>query len=207
MRVRPQHKKLSVYGHILIYKCHKFTRAFPFLHKVSSWQSVMFKIQNERRRVHARRQTEHCREGDNRLFSAKISIVLKYLLLKVNLRFKSQPAVRIFYESRNFKGITACNCLNINKRRSITAFYRIKKWQQDVTVIKVNVFLQNITHLLINSEFVLLFVFIIFIIISIFRFKRFKLYSLYTMLNKFIKTNLCKVFNTLCKVCATAALN
>ncbi len=25
--------------------------------------------------------------------------------------------------------------------------------------------------------------------------KRFKLYSLYTMLNKFIKTNVCKVFN------------
>ncbi len=26
------------------------------------------------------------------------------------------------------------------------------------------------------------------------------------MLNKFIKTHLCKVFNKLCKVCATAAL-
>ncbi len=72
-----------------------------------------------------RRNTE--RETNNRLFSAKISIVLKYLLLKVNLRFKSQHVVRIFYDSRNFKGITACNCLNINMRRSITAFYRIKK--------------------------------------------------------------------------------
>ncbi len=28
-----------------------------------------------------------------------------------------------------------------------------------------------------------------------------------TVLNKFIKTHLCKVFNKLCKVCATAALN
>ncbi len=27
MRVRPQCKKRSVYGHILIYKCHEFTRA------------------------------------------------------------------------------------------------------------------------------------------------------------------------------------
>ncbi len=47
--------------------------------------------------------------------SANISIALNYLLLKVNLRFKSQHAVCIFYESRNFKGITACNCLNINE--------------------------------------------------------------------------------------------
>ncbi len=46
--------------------------------------------------------------------SANISIALNDLLLKVNLRFKSQHAVCIFYESRNFKGITACNCLNIN---------------------------------------------------------------------------------------------
>ncbi len=67
----------------------------------------------------------------------QISIVLNYLLLKANLRFKNQHAVWIFYESRNFKGITACNCLNINMRCSITAFYRIKKWH--VTVLKVNV--------------------------------------------------------------------
>ncbi len=34
-------QKLSVYGHILICKCHKFTRALPFLHKSPSWQSVL----------------------------------------------------------------------------------------------------------------------------------------------------------------------
>ncbi len=97
-----------------------------------------------RARASDRRNTVE-RETFNRLFSAKISIVLKYLLLKVNLRFKSQHAVWIFYESRNFKGITACNCLNINMRCFIGAFYRIKEWQWDVTVIKVNVFLLNIT--------------------------------------------------------------
>ncbi len=37
-----------------------------------------------------------------------------------------------------------------------------------MTVIKVNVFLQNIPHLLVNTEFVFLLVFIIFIIILIF---------------------------------------
>ncbi len=110
MRVRPQCKKLSVYGHILIYKCHKFTRAFPFLHKGPSWQAVLVlntewaPVRRARARASDRRNTE--RETINKLFSAKISIVLKYLLLKVNLRFKSQHAVQIFYESRNFKGIT-----------------------------------------------------------------------------------------------------
>ncbi len=74
---------------------------------------VKFKIPNERR-AHAsdRRKTE--RETINRLFNANISIVLKYRLLNVKLRFKSQHAVRKFYESMNFKAITACNCLNIN---------------------------------------------------------------------------------------------
>ncbi len=156
-----------------------------------------------RARASDRRNTVE-RETFNRLFSAKISIVLKYLLLKVNLRFKSQHAVWIFYESRNFKGITACNCLNINMRCFIGAFYRIKEWQWDVTVIKVNVFLLNITHLLVNTEFVFYSSFIIFIIIYIFNRD---LNYIHLMLNKFIKTNLCKVFNTLCKVCATAALN
>ncbi len=133
MSVHPRRKKLSVYGHILIYKCHKFTQAFPFLHKGLSWQSVLsLKYRMSAGAVGAcarLRQTNTERETINRLFSAKISIVLKYLLLKVNLRFKSQHAVRVFYESRNFKGITACNCLNINMSHSITAFYRIKKWQ------------------------------------------------------------------------------
>ncbi len=56
----------------------------------------------------------------------KTFIVLKYLLLKVKLRIKSQHAVRVFYESMNFKEITACNCLNINIRRFIAAaLYRI----------------------------------------------------------------------------------
>ncbi len=41
------------------------------------------------------------RETIKRLFSAKISIVLNYLLLKFKLRLKSQCAVRVFYESRN----------------------------------------------------------------------------------------------------------
>ncbi len=52
------------------------------------------------------------------------------------------------------------------------------------------VFLQNIPHLLVNTESLLSFTFL----------KR--------DLN-YIKcfTNLCKVFNKLCKVCATAALN
>ncbi len=54
-------QKLSVYGHILIYKCHRLTRAFPFLHKGSSWQSVKFKIQIERWADTCTRvkQTEH----------------------------------------------------------------------------------------------------------------------------------------------------
>ncbi len=85
------------------------------------------------------------RETINRLFSAKISIVLKYLLLKVNLRFKSQNAVRIFYESRNFKGITACNCQNINE-----TLHRRLLQDKEMTVRhdcdqSEHVFLKNIT--------------------------------------------------------------
>ncbi len=75
--------------------------------------------------------------------SANISIALNYLLLKVNLRFKSQHAVCIFYESRNFKGITSCNCLNINMRCSITAFYRIKKLQYDCDQSSCRTFLSH----------------------------------------------------------------
>ncbi len=60
--------------------------------------------------MHAR-QTDGTQRGRQlKGYSAqKISIVLKYLLLKVKLRFKSQHGVRIFYESRNCYGITACN--------------------------------------------------------------------------------------------------
>ncbi len=47
------------------------------------------------------------------IFSAKTFIVLKYLLLNVKLMFTSQHVVHVFYESRNCKGITVCNCLNI----------------------------------------------------------------------------------------------
>ncbi len=34
-------QKRSVYGHNLIYKYHRSTRAFPFLHKGPSWQPVL----------------------------------------------------------------------------------------------------------------------------------------------------------------------
>ncbi len=148
MRVHPQHKKkLSVYGHILIYKCHKLLWAFPFLHKGPSWQPVLsLKYRMSTGAAGACMHVE--RENINRICSAKISIVLNYLLLKVNLRFKSQHAMRVFYESRNFKGITACNCLNINMRRSITAFFWIKKWLWDMTVIKVNLCIPHLLSLL-----------------------------------------------------------
>ncbi len=142
-------QKKSVYGHILIYKCHKFTQAFPFLHKGPSWQPVLslkYRMSTARRaraRASDRRNTE--RETINRICNENISIVLNYLL-KVNLRFKSQHAVWIFYESRNFKGITACNYLNINMRRSITAFYRIKKWQWRKWTA------EHSSHLLVNTE-------------------------------------------------------
>ncbi len=90
-------------------------RIFIFAKRSVLTVCVKFKIPNERR-AHARASdrwnTE--RETINRLFSAKIYIVLKYRLLNVKLRFKSQHAVRKFYESMNFKVITACNCLNIN---------------------------------------------------------------------------------------------
>ncbi len=43
--------------------------------------------------VHARQTDGTQRKTINRICSAKISIVLNYLLLKVNLRFKSQHAV------------------------------------------------------------------------------------------------------------------
>ncbi len=75
--------------------------------------------------------------------SANISIALNYLLLKVNLRFKSQHAVCIFYESRNFKGITACNCLNINMRCYITAFYRIMTVKHDCDKSSCRTFLSH----------------------------------------------------------------
>ncbi len=90
-----------------------------------------------------RRNTE--RETINRLFSTKISIVLKYMLLKVKLRFKGQYAVRVFYESRNCKGITACNCLNIKIRRFIAAFLQDKEMtvRPDCDQSE-RVFLQNI---------------------------------------------------------------
>ncbi len=61
---------------------------------------------------------------------------------------------------------------------------------------------ENYSYMLVNTEFAFLFVFII-----IYIFKRDLNYIHYTMLNKLIKTHLCKVFNRLCKVCATAALN
>ncbi len=66
VRVRPQRKKHSVYGHILIYKCHKFTQAFPFLHKGPSWQAVLsLKYRMSTGPACTRvRQTE-LREGDN----------------------------------------------------------------------------------------------------------------------------------------------
>ncbi len=142
MRVRPQRKNVQ-FTVISLSKNVTFTRAFPLLHKGPSWQAVLslkyrMSAGSAGACTRADRRNTVERETINRLFSANISIVLKYLLLKVNLRFKSQHAVRIFYESRNFKGITACNRLNINMRCSITAFYRIKKWQKDVTVIKVN---------------------------------------------------------------------
>ncbi len=100
-------QRLSVYGHILICKCHRFTRAFPFLHKGPSWQPVLslkYRMSAGRAggRVHARQTDGAQKETIKRLFSAKISIVLKYLLLKVKLRLKSQHAVRVFYESRNY---------------------------------------------------------------------------------------------------------
>ncbi len=52
-------------------------------------------------RMHARQTDGTQRETIKRLFSARISIVLKYLLLKIKLRLKSQHAVQVFYESRN----------------------------------------------------------------------------------------------------------
>ncbi len=58
-------QKRLVYGHILIYKCHKFTQAFLFLYKGLPWQSVLIlKHRISIGRLHTRRQTEH-REGDN----------------------------------------------------------------------------------------------------------------------------------------------
>ncbi len=51
--------------------------------------------------MHVRQTDGTQRETINRFFSIKISIVLKYLLLKVKLRLKSQHVVRVFYESRN----------------------------------------------------------------------------------------------------------
>ncbi len=54
---------------------------------------VRFKIPNEYRRVHLRQTDGTQSETINRICSAQISIVLNYLLLKVNLRFKSQHAV------------------------------------------------------------------------------------------------------------------
>ncbi len=64
---------------------------------------------------------------------------------------------------------------------------------------------ENYSYLLVNTEFVFLFIFIICIIIYIFNrdFNYIHYYSAYA----FIKTHLCKVFNKLCKVCATATLN
>ncbi len=64
MRVRPQRKKRSAYGHILIYKCHKFTQAFPFLHKGPSWQPVLSLKYRMSTGAAGVRQTEH-RDGDN----------------------------------------------------------------------------------------------------------------------------------------------
>ncbi len=72
---------------------------------------VKFKILNERQagactRV---RQTDHKGRQLKGYSAEKISIVLKYLLLKVKLRLKSQNAVQVFYESRNCKGINIMN--------------------------------------------------------------------------------------------------
>ncbi len=62
---------------------------------------------------------------------------------------------------------------------------------------------ENYSYLLVNTEFVFLFVFIIFIIIIVFVFK---LYSLLQCLTNVLKHIYVK-FLSLCKVCATAALN
>ncbi len=70
MRVRPLHKKRLVYGHILIYKCHKFTRAFPFLHKGLSWQSVL-SLRCRMSAGHA-----HARASDRRNRQSGVKLVL-----------------------------------------------------------------------------------------------------------------------------------
>ncbi len=64
------------------------------------------------------------------------------------------------------------------------------------------VFLQNITLTCWLTLSLFLFIFIIIYILY-----RDLNYIHHTVLNKFIKTHLCKVFNKLCKVCATSALN
>ncbi len=61
----------------------------------------------------ARRARERASESET-IFSAK-NIHCAEILLNVKLMFTSQHVVHIFYESRNCKGITACNCLNINR--------------------------------------------------------------------------------------------
>ncbi len=63
-----------------------------------------FKIPNERARARARQTDGTQREPIKRLFSAKISIVLIYLLLKVKLRLKSLHAVRVFMRVGTIKG-------------------------------------------------------------------------------------------------------
>ncbi len=91
--------------------------------------------------------------------------MLKYLLLNVKLRFKSQHVVHVFYESRNCKGITAC--------KSEYKYQRLHNrllQDKEMTVRRdcdqsERVFLQNITHLLVNTQSLFLFILIIFIII------------------------------------------
>ncbi len=133
-------------------------------------------MRRTRARALERRNTE--RETINRICSANISIVLKYLLLKVNLRFKSQHAVLIFYESRNFKGIKACICLNLNE----TLHNRLLQ-DKEMTVRhdcdqSEHVFLKNIPLTCwLTLSLYYLYYYLHFL-------NRFKLYSLYTMLNK-----------------------
>ncbi len=90
MRVRPQRKNFQcTVISLSIYDTNP-REHFHFCIKVrpDSLLSLKYRMSAD---AADRRNTE--RETINRLFSAKISIMLKYLLLKVKLRVKSQHAV------------------------------------------------------------------------------------------------------------------
>ncbi len=109
--------------------------------------------------------------------------------------------MRVFYESRNFKGITACN----SEYKYQTLHNRLLQ-DKEMTVRRDCDQSERVPaehYSLTNTEFVFLFVFIIILIFN----RNFNYIHYIQCLTNLLKQIYVRFFHKLCKVCAKAALN